>query len=124
MPVMDDMMPCTGLTTMAWETRGRNGRRYYYSARWSDGRTVKNYFGRGAPAELAAGLDADARRLRAAEGEALQAERSRLEPAERAMRALDAACELLLDETLTAAGYHRQNYSAWRRRRARPDATI
>jgi hypothetical protein len=124
MTVMDEVMACTGLTAMAWETRGRNGRRYYYSARWSGGRSLKHYFGNGPLAELAAEFDAEARRQRVAEADAVQAERSRLEPAERAMRALDAACELMLAATLTAAGYHRENYSAWRRRRARPGATI
>ena len=67
---------------MAWEVR--DGRRYYYRGTRREGRTVKQYIGRGPAAELAARLDARARREREQVAEALKAEQARCEPAERA----------------------------------------
>ena len=99
---------------MSWETR--NGIRYYYTAKKVNGRVTKAYFGRGPLAELAAGLDAEARRRRIAEAEALRAERMSLEPIDRLTDELDRACARLLEATLLAAGYWRPNYG-WRRRR-------
>ena len=100
---------------MPWETRGE--RRYFYRSRWVGGRSVRRYIGRGPAGELAERLDQEARLRRAAEAEALRVEQARLEPPEGALRALDAACSLLIEATLTAAGFHRPNYGAWRRRR-------
>lgn len=104
---------------MAWASRP--GGTYYYRNEWVDGRVVTRYFGRGPAAELAAGLDALARQRRRDEAEALRAEQARLRPLEAALAALDAACDLMVEAELTAAGYHRPNYGAWRRRRVRDD---
>jgi hypothetical protein len=107
---------------VAWESRGRA--RYYYAAARQDGRVVKRYVGRGPVAEVVAGLDAEGRRRRAAGAEAVRDERARHEPAGRALAELDAACTMLVEVTLTAAGYRRVNYGPWRRRRhARSAAT-
>ena len=102
---------------MAWASRP--GGTYYYRNQWVDGRAVTRYLGRGPAAELAAGLDALARQRRRDEAEALRAERARLGPPEAALAALEAACKLMVEAGLTAAGYHRPNYGAWRRRRVR-----
>ena len=97
---------------MGWERRQGTG--YYYRSRRVGGRVVKTYFGRGEVARVAEQLDAADRRRRAAEGAALATERSRLAPAEAALAALDAACDLMLGATLLAAGCRHHHYS-WRR---------
>ena len=99
---------------MGWEDR--RGAGYYYRGARVGGRVVKTYFGRGAVARVAEQLDAEDRRRRAAEREALAAERARRAPAEAALKALDAACGLRLEATLLAAGCRWHNYS-WRGKR-------
>jgi hypothetical protein len=100
---------------VAWESR-KSGR-YFYTALYRDGRTIKRYVGRGAAGELAARLDAESRRRRREEEAALRAERDRLGPALRSARELDALCDLFLVARLTSAGFHRANHGPWRRRR-------
>ena len=102
---------------MSWETH--RGGRYYYAVTRQGGRLVKRYLGRGPLAELAAGIDAEARAGRAADTERLRAERARFDGADRALRALDEACALLMTAELIVAGYHKHNDSEWRRRRER-----
>ena len=101
---------------MGWERRP-GGNYYYRSIRTGDGHVGKRYFGNGVAAEVAAGLDAEARARRRAEAEAARSLRERLATPDAAMAALDAACALALEAALVSAGFHRQNYSAWRRRR-------
>lgn len=101
---------------MAWETRGHC--RFFYISRRQDGRVIKDYAGRGAIGEVAAGLVAEARRKRADEAAALDAEKARLEGPDRAMANLDRACVLAIEATLTAAGFQRFDYK-WRRRHVR-----
>ncbi len=67
---------------MSWEVRNRRPTRYYYTARKVNGRVLKGYVGRGPAAELAASLDAQARRRRAEAAEALRAEALLAEPVE------------------------------------------
>jgi hypothetical protein len=108
---------------VSWELR--KGRRVYYSAEKRDGRVVKVHIGRGAVGEVAAGLVAEARRRRADEAAALEAEKVRLAVPDRAMAALDEACGLAIEASLTAVGFHRFDYK-WRRRHVRktgPDDT-
>jgi hypothetical protein len=100
---------------MAWEVR--DGRRFYYRGARRDGRTVKEYVGTGPAAELAARLDARARRERDRAAAALKAEESRREPAERAAAEFERICELMVAASLHAAGYHRHRSGPWRRRR-------
>src|SRR4051794_40117551 len=100
---------------MAWEVR--NGLRYYYRAARREGRTIKHYVGRGPAAELAARLDARARRERARAAEALRAEEGRCAEADRASGEFDAMYDLLVSAALHAAGFHRHRSGPWRRRR-------
>src|SRR4051794_2850735 len=90
------------MASMAWEWRG--DRTYYYRSVRPGTRVREAYFGGGPAGELAAAVEADARARRAAEGHALAAERRRLGPADGALRALEAACALMADATLLAAG--------------------
>jgi hypothetical protein len=101
---------------VAWEKRGVH--RYYDRGIRRDGRTEKVYVGTGPAAELAARLDARARRDRAAAEQALMAERDRRTPAELATRDFESACDLLESAILIAAGYHRHRSGPWRRRRS------
>jgi hypothetical protein len=102
---------------MVWSKRP--GGVYYYRSARVGGRPVKTYFGRGTAAELAASLDAEDRRKRQQQKDTLESEKARLRPMDEAMEALDAACNLAVEAELTAAGFHRQNYSAWRLKRVR-----
>ena len=85
--------------------------------------THKEYVGNGPAAELAARLDARARRERERAAEVLREERSRCEPADRAAREFEAVCDLLMSAGMHAAGFHRHRSGPWRRRRhGRPTA--
>jgi hypothetical protein len=100
---------------MGWERR--HGGTYYYRPVRRAGRVEKEYFGNGVAARAAASLDAEAEQRRRSEAETVRAWRDRLAPLDGAVAALDGACRLMLEATLISAGYHRQNYSAWRRKR-------
>jgi hypothetical protein len=100
---------------MAWERRW--GRLYYYRSVWCDGRVKKRYFGNGPAGELAARLDAEARRNRQEPLSAIRDLQERLRLPDAALTALEATCALLLEATLRANGYHRPKGRAWRRRR-------
>jgi hypothetical protein len=100
---------------MAWERRKPG--RYFYRSRRVGGRVVKDYFGKGAVALLAADLAEEARARRAEDAAALCAEQVHLEALDRPPAALDRACALLTTAALTAGGYRRYNYGPWRRRR-------
>jgi hypothetical protein len=99
---------------MGWEARPSG--RFYYRSRRVGGRVLKTYLGNGPAARLAALMDGEAEGLRRAEAAAIAAERARVGPAEEAIARLEAACELVLEATLTAAGYHRVDHGPWRRR--------
>jgi hypothetical protein len=98
---------------VAWEARG--GGRYYYRVVRDDGRVRRLYLGNGPVAELSA-REAE---LRRAERQARACSRAGLEAAEAASRELAELAELLARTALVAAGYHRHDRGAWRRRRER-----
>jgi hypothetical protein len=101
---------------MAWEKRG-DGRRYFYRSERVGGRVRKTYFGAGPAASVAAGRVADDRAARAEAVAALRSERERLKPVERAVEALAAGTDLALAAALLAAGFHKHDRGAWRRKR-------
>jgi hypothetical protein len=105
---------------MPWESRGKA--RYYYRSEWSVGRSVRRYAGCGPVGLLAEQIDEQARERREARAKVLRDEAARLEGPEAAIGALNAACGLVVRAALTAAGFHRLDYSAWRRRRARSES--
>ncbi len=97
---------------MGWE-RGR----YYTRSRKVGGRVVREYVGGGLAGLLAAQEDERRRAERAAQQAALQAERARLAPAERALDELCDATETLMQTALLLAGYRQHHRGEWRKRR-------
>jgi hypothetical protein len=108
-------------TLMALETRKPGGAKYLYLSHRdpATGQVKKVYLGRGPKADAAA-AELEARRKRRLD-ERLAAERlaAELRPAEHVMAALDAAATLLMEASLLVRGYHRANYSRWRKRRTK-----
>jgi hypothetical protein len=97
---------------MAWDRHGA------YSRSVRDGATVRRvYLGRGEAARLAA-LEDDRRRTeRLARSLAWRDEEARRGTADARLRELDELAEVLARAALAAAGYHRHDRGAWRRRR-------
>ena len=105
---------------MPWEDRP--GGRYYYRAKKTKGRVVKEYVGAGPKAEAAAAEDAYAREVREAQRQATHRHRSALEqqwagPLEEFSN-IDTSCEALVVGTLLAWGFHQHDRGAWRKRRS------
>jgi hypothetical protein len=96
---------------MAWE------RGYYYRVRKEGGRVIREYFGKGKPAELMAQIDAINRADREAEREARRAEKAELDALDAGVKELDELTDLLAHAALLAAGYRQHKRGEWRRKR-------
>src|ERR687893_3267022 len=97
---------------MAWDRHGN------YSRSVRVGAKVRRVFlGRGEVARLAALLDEQRRSERLARSVAWRAEEARRAVAEAHLRELEGLADLMMKATLLAAGYHRHDRGAWRRRR-------
>src|SRR5215510_9307317 len=97
---------------MGWEYRARGGP-YYIRSTQRNGRTIREYRGRGPGAEQAAREDAQARAVRDQERTAwLQ-----LEALDSQLTALDKMVNVLMDSTLLIAGFHQHHRGEWRKRR-------
>jgi len=103
---------------MAWEKR-KNGRLYYYRATREGKRVVKQYVGTGPAAEAAAQADAERRAARAARRQAEQQQREAYSAAAEQVAAFGSQVNLLMEAGLLAAGYHRHDRGAWRKRRGK-----
>jgi hypothetical protein len=102
---------------MAWQKRGENN--YYYRSSREGGRPTKEYFGRGAQAELAAQSDAARRAERQAQ---VEAERDYQKSVRKDRRFLDSffhRAGLLIDASFVLAGLYRHDRGPWRRRKPR-----
>ena len=97
---------------MAFDRRGYDDR----SVRDGD-RVTRVYLGNGPAAQLAAMLAERWRSERRDQSLAWQAREAALAPAEALVRELERLAEALTCATLLAAGYHRHDRGAWRRRR-------
>jgi hypothetical protein len=104
-------------TDMSWDRRA--GRSYYSRSRKVGGRTVREYVGPGDVGARAAAEDAQRRAERQAETAARRAEQQRWREATAVLRKLCDATDLLVRAVLVAAGYHRHDRGAWRRRHVR-----
>ena len=98
---------------MAWESRNGSGR-YYTRSRKVNGRVVREYFGRGAAATLAAALDELERAERAVANAEWRAERGAMNEERGEVRALGAAVDAAVAAELAALGYHKER-GEWRR---------
>ena len=108
---------------MAWETRSSSGRRYYFTAKKVNGRVVKRYIGAGDLAEAMACLEALDRERREEQRAAVKAQRDRLDALDQRVAELSRAVDAALHDALSAAGYHRHDRGAWRKRRQKRNAT-
>jgi hypothetical protein len=97
---------------MGWEYRARGGP-YYIRYAISNGRTIREYLGRGPIAEQAAREDAEVRAIRDQERAAWQ----HLETLDAQVTTLDRMVTVLLESTLLTAGYHQHHRGEWRKRR-------
>jgi hypothetical protein len=93
------------------------GRLRYTRCRRRGGRVIREYIGRGPAAELVAQADVLARAARRKEFEARRVERATWDTARAPLQELAVVTDLLVAAALLAAGYHRHDRSAWRRRR-------
>lgn len=101
---------------MGWERR-RNGLLYFYKARRVNGRVVREYFGRGPLAEVAAAEVAASRRERAAQRSAQLGQQRSANAVVALVQELSAGVDLLLRAALSQAGYHQHHRGEWRRQR-------
>ena len=100
---------------MPWVRRGRH--RYYVRRRKVRGAFVRQPYGRGPEAQLAAALAAQRQREREAEWDRRRQERGRWEADTRTLQRLIAVSDLLMRAALLAAGYYQHQHGDWRRRR-------
>jgi hypothetical protein len=102
--------------TMPWEYRGAHA--YFYRSRRAEGgKIVREYLGRGQAAEAAA-REIEQRRARADEDRKAElALRQSFLVDDSLAESLDATASLALTAKLQAEGFHRPNYTVWRRKR-------
>jgi hypothetical protein len=101
---------------MGWERRG--SKRYYYRARRVGTRVIKEYFGSGRRARLAAKEDDEERRRKALDRCEIWAIEKAVADVETLMGDLEDVANTMLQASLLAAGYH-QHRGNWRKSRAR-----
>jgi hypothetical protein len=102
---------------MSWERRRQQ--LYYYRARREGGRVIKEYVGSG-PAAVAAAKQDLARRAERAAGRQAEQERRQLDTILREQIAgVGDEADALVSAALLAAGFHRPQRKAWRKRRSR-----
>ena len=94
----------------------RGSRAYYYRGERHGSKVVRRYVGCGEVAEMAAAVDELSRLERAAADRLREQERQRLLAAEGPLLELCGLAEALAHAALLAAGYHRHDRGAWRRR--------
>ncbi len=102
---------------MSWDKKIRGGkRRYYYRSIRVDGRSVKQYIGRGCGAALIAHLDDNARRdLKIAKLE-WQSEKLQIIAADLALHQAQVHVVRLMHATLLVHGFH-LHHGEWRLRK-------
>jgi hypothetical protein len=89
---------------MGWELRGK--RKYLYRSRWVNGRVVREYVGSGPEVEKAEADEA-----------AIRAQRAELKRIGVILDALRIVIDVLIEDQMIAAGYHRHDRGPWRKKR-------
>ena len=102
---------------MPWVRRGRY--RYYVRRRKVNGAFLRQPYGRGPEAELAAALAAQRQREREAEWARRRQERGRWDAKTETVQRLIEVSDLLVCAALLAAGFHQHQRGEWRRKHGR-----
>ena len=105
-----------GNTGMGWEKR-QSGAAYYTRSHRVNGRVTREYVGGGLIGELAAEMDANARRDREAKMAAWRAEKAEIESREKRLSEFSDHVETLARSALLSAGFHRHHRGEWRKKR-------
>lgn len=100
---------------MPW--RRHAGRAYFYRAVRVGSQPRALYVGTGPAAELAAAEIAHRQAERVAHREALAESERAYASAVAPLLQLESECDALLQDSMTAAGYHRYKHSPWRKRK-------
>ena len=102
---------------MAFETRTPGGTAYLYVSERdpATGKVKKRFVGTGPKADAAAAALEARRKRRVDERLAVERAVAELRAVDQMMAELDEAAGTLLEATLLAAGFHRANYSKWRK---------
>jgi hypothetical protein len=101
---------------MAWERRGKTATYYYRSVR-RDGQVKKLYLGKGSAAHKAAKEAAIERANLEAGNQLISREEMKTATACQLSKQVETLSTCLMDAVLLGAGFWRQNYSRWRKRR-------
>lgn len=101
---------------MAWENRGKTGTYYYRSVR-QDGVVRKLYLGNGPAAHEAANSAAIERGNRETSHRLISSEEMKTATARQLSKQTETLSTILMEAVLLGAGFWRQNYSRWRKRR-------
>ena len=102
---------------MPWVRRGRH--RYYVRRRRVNGSVVRQPYGRGPEAQLAAALAAQRQREREAQWARRRRERGRWEAGTGTLQRLIEVSDLLVRAALVAAGFRQHQRGEWRRQHGR-----
>ena len=102
---------------MPWVRRGRH--RYYVRRRKVRGTFVRQPYGRGPEAQLAAALAAQRQREREAEWARRRRERGRWDAKTETVQRLIEVSDLLVRAALVAAGFRQHQRGEWRRQHGR-----
>jgi len=94
--------------------------RYWYRSRRVGGRVISEYRGAGEAGANLAEIDKAEQRQARAERQRERAGQDEARAVQAALGDLARASDELVAEVLAAAGYHRHQRGAWRRRRHRP----
>jgi hypothetical protein len=100
---------------MPWEWR--KNRQYYTRTRKVNGEQIREYCGGGLAGQLAAMEDEERRAARAAVRRRDLAEQDELSRQDELIEAVGESTQLLTHLSLLAAGFHRHDRGAWRKRR-------
>ena len=99
---------------MSWEKRSNYGP-YYTRSKTINGRTIRQYFGRGQCGVAAAAEDEARRKAEKEHQEHLAAERKRMQRLETPSLALDSLVQAAINMELTNAGYYLRRRE-WRKK--------
>ncbi len=107
---------------MAWETRGNQ--RYYYTAEKVNGQAVKTYVGKGETARIIAQAEDNLNQTDKMLREHRRAEQAAQNEINAFGQSVSRTAQTVAAEALTAAGYHRHDRGAWRKRRITTEIVV